>query len=191
MRALRMNPAGAGRQQGVVLIISLVVLVAMSIAAIALMRSADIATRIAGNLAFRQSGAQAADLGMEVAAKWLVDTANLSSDVTPNYYSSWNGGVKKGNFDPLTFDWSKQTAMPTDAAGNTSSYVIHRLCAEPGFPGGITMQCITKSIASKCTSKSSDGCNPMPPPSSTPYYRITVRVLGPRNTVTYTQALVY
>ena len=85
-----MNPAGAGRQQGVVLIISLVVLVAMSIAAIALMRSADIATRIAGNLAFRQSGAQAADLGMEVAARWLVDTANLSSDVTPYCYSSWN-----------------------------------------------------------------------------------------------------
>ena len=46
---------GVIKQRGVVLFIALIALVAMSLAAVALVRSVDTATIIAGNLAFKQS----------------------------------------------------------------------------------------------------------------------------------------
>jgi Tfp pilus assembly protein PilX len=46
------------RQRGAILFIALIVLVAMSLAGIALMRSVDTNVLIAGNLAFRQSASR-------------------------------------------------------------------------------------------------------------------------------------
>ena len=52
-------------QQGVVSFIALVALVVMSLAAVALIRSVDTATLIAGNLAFKQAATASADAGVE------------------------------------------------------------------------------------------------------------------------------
>ena len=46
---------GAGTQRGLVLFFALIALVAMSLAALALVRSVDTSTLISGNLAFRQA----------------------------------------------------------------------------------------------------------------------------------------
>ena len=54
-------------QRGTMLIIALIVLVAMTLAGIATMRSVDTATIMAGNLAFRQSALNAADQGIQTA----------------------------------------------------------------------------------------------------------------------------
>lgn len=48
-------------QQGVVLFVALIILVAMTLAGIALMRSVDTNVLIAGNLAFRQGATMAGD----------------------------------------------------------------------------------------------------------------------------------
>jgi Tfp pilus assembly protein PilX len=50
-----------------VLFIALIVLVAMTLAGIAIMRSVDTATLIAGNLAFKQGTVQSSDNGVEQA----------------------------------------------------------------------------------------------------------------------------
>ncbi|HEX2011423.1 MAG TPA: PilX N-terminal domain-containing pilus assembly protein, partial [Roseateles sp.] len=63
------------RQRGVVLLLSLIVLAAMSLAAIGLMRSVLISNRVAGNLAFQQSATQSADVGLETAIAWLEQKA--------------------------------------------------------------------------------------------------------------------
>jgi Tfp pilus assembly protein PilX len=55
----------AGRQRGAILFIALIVLVAMTLAGIALMRSVDTNVLIAGNLAFRQGATAAGDYGVE------------------------------------------------------------------------------------------------------------------------------
>ena len=57
------------RQRGVVLFIALLVMVALSLAGIALIRSADTATIVAGNLAFKQAAASAVDRSVEQAAR--------------------------------------------------------------------------------------------------------------------------
>jgi large-conductance mechanosensitive channel len=59
------------RERGVVLFIALLVMVALSLAGIALIRSADTATIVAGNLAFKQAAAAAVDRSIEQAVDRL------------------------------------------------------------------------------------------------------------------------
>jgi type IV pilus assembly protein PilX len=186
-------------ERGVVLILALIVLVAMIIAGVALVRSVDVTTQIAGNLAFRQAGVQATDAGVEKARQWLMAAPSLFTDIGPSYYSTWNGGVTStpAIFDPATFDWSGKSTLPIDAAGNTVAYVVHRMCESAGDPADTTKNCITAPTSASGNSQrikgggefgcTGDNCVA----SSNPYYRITVRVTGPRNTVTYTQVVIY
>ncbi|MDD2928599.1 MAG: hypothetical protein PHY50_02110 [Sideroxydans sp.] len=76
----RIGTISAVRQRGVVLFFALVALVAMSLAAVALIRSVDTSTIIAGNLAFKQSATNSGDGGLEAAFTWLatVQAANSS-----------------------------------------------------------------------------------------------------------------
>jgi len=57
-------PAG---QRGIVLVIALIVMVALSLAGIALMRSVETSTAVVGNLAFTQASALPANLAVEEA----------------------------------------------------------------------------------------------------------------------------
>jgi len=197
----RTTPRG---QRGVVLFIALIALVAMTLAAIALVRSVDISTQIGGNLAFRQSGAHTADAGIEAARRWLLTTtANLTQPSAGNgYWATFNGGVTgtPAIFDPTTFDWANNAAapLPVDSSGNQVSFVIHRMCDNTGSPGSAGTNCVS-APASGSTSNSytapsygdfmcvSTYCNA----SSNPMYRVTARSVGPRNTITYTQAVLY
>src|SRR3989304_2733091 len=63
--------SAAGSQKGMVLFIALIVLVAMTLAGLALVRSVDTANVIAGNLAFQPSTLQAGDRGVEAAVPAL------------------------------------------------------------------------------------------------------------------------
>jgi type IV pilus assembly protein PilX len=58
-------------QRGVVLFFTLIALVVMSLAAVALIRSVDTSNIIAGNLAFKQAGTSSGDAGIEAAIAWL------------------------------------------------------------------------------------------------------------------------
>src|SRR5512145_2663075 len=91
------------RARGAVLFIALIVLVAMSLAGIAIMRSVDTATLIAGNLAFKQGTIQSSDNGIEVAYQWLITNraALASTNLASGYYSARPAGALNWN-DPLT-----------------------------------------------------------------------------------------
>ena len=69
----RRPPARSMRasQQGVVLLVALVVLVALTVAGVAMMRSVDTATLVTGNLAFEEVATQAADQGIQAAMDLL------------------------------------------------------------------------------------------------------------------------
>ena len=69
----RSGSVPASRERGVVLFIALIVMVALSLAGIALIRSADTATIVAGNLAFKQAAASAVDRSVEQAVQDLFD----------------------------------------------------------------------------------------------------------------------
>ena len=187
----------AMRQRGMVLFVSLIVLVAMTMAGLAIMRSVDTGNVISGNLAFKSSILGAADLGVENARTWLTTTgANLTSDnASIGYYANW--GDAAGEFDPLGLtatphDWANSTST-TDTQGNTVRYVIHRMCSVSGVSANAS-QCVMTSgggTTNKSTFGSIDYSRTKFGEGTNVYYRITVRVDGPRRSVGYVQAMIY
>lgn len=75
------------RQQGVVLLIALIVLVAMTMAGIAMVRSVSIGNQVAGNLAFQQANLTETDAGIEAALGLIASNAipDYEADYS-NYY---------------------------------------------------------------------------------------------------------
>jgi type IV pilus assembly protein PilX len=189
--AINKRSSNPKKQQGLVLFIALVVLVAMTLAGIALLRQAGAGLGIIGNLAFKENATTAADLGIEAARAWLTEPTNLNLLINDNassgYYSNWDP-----TFNPLTFNWTNSTsaAAINDGAGNDVRYVIHRLCSNANAPLlAINQKCVTVNV------EGSDGTKVGGKASFTdnlqPYYRLTARAAGPRNTLSYVQVLMY
>jgi Tfp pilus assembly protein PilX len=194
------------RQAGVVLMVALIMLVAMTLAGLALIRSMDTTNLIAGNMAFQQAATHSADAGVEAAIAWL--EANKKTGILDGPYPGvgytanalvytaeqagpklWSS-VSASGICPLPMAGGACSALPgtPDASGNTVAFMIQRLCGGTGIQIGA--QC-----ASQPGSSSTYGNNEGPGEeqlkfSTVVYYRITVRVAGPRNTVSYVQAIV-
>jgi hypothetical protein len=75
--------------------------------------------------------------------------------------------------------------VPVDAASNKSYYVIERMCANPGLPLGNNCNLSAMSLGADAGTQHYEG---LVRPGDA-YYRVTVRVEGPRNTVAYAQAI--
>ena len=189
-------------ERGVVLFIALLVMVALSLAAIALIRSADTATIVAGNLAFKQAAAAAVDRSVEQAIQVLFDPATstpLIANTTVNsttypYFAcvqvdGGGGCLPAGNPIPevpaVLVTKTGLTPPTADAAGNTSYYVIERMCNSPG--PAVAANC-NISAAGLGADAGTEHYDALQFPSGA-YYRVTVRVEGPRNTVQYAQAM--
>lgn len=187
------------RARGAVLFIALIVLVAMTLAGIAMMRSVDTATLIAGNIAFKQGTIQSSDSGIERAYQWLLANrpALASTNTGQGYFSAradlnWN--------DPGSWANAVTVVPGPDPAGNTMSYVIHRMCncANTGYSGN----CATGE-ANQCALDIAAGAAPPPAQGDSftvgspgflqdpqVFYRITVRAQGPRGTTSIVQTMV-
>ncbi|HEY0914898.1 MAG TPA: hypothetical protein VGE22_08520 [Solimonas sp.] len=197
-RELTQPRAGrAVRQSGVVLFIALIVLVLMTLAGIALLRSTLTGNMVAGNLAFQQSATASADVGVETAIAWLQGNATggtlFTSKTTgatrysavrsdPAANQSWEA------YWPSLVSSGLVNTLAADGAGNTVAYVIQRLCTVPGVPSAGNCE-TSPAVTSADTGSKGSGAIRLT--SSTEfYYRITVRVIGPRNTVSFVQTVV-
>ncbi|MEW6562753.1 MAG: hypothetical protein AB1400_05905 [Pseudomonadota bacterium] len=192
----------AQTQRGIILFVALIALIAMTLAAIALIRSVDTSTIIAGNLAFKQSGTASADVALNNASDWL-NATSLSNPTALETNSAANGYYATSNGLNLASDatWASGTSAlatgvgitnGTDTSGNAIRYVIQRMCQSTG--AATTTGCLfgaatanSGSQAVKDATEAGGGATA----SASPIYRVTVRVTGPRNTVSYVQAFVY
>lgn len=194
------SPVGAA-QRGAVLIVTLILLVAMTIGAVGLIRSVDTGNLIAGNLAFQQSATNSADVAVEAAVSWLQSNSSLlNNDSTTNDPTTSNGYFATVvNQNPSSTQkweafWNASLAgaakkLAVNSAGNTVFYVIHRQCAYalPPSQGG---NCSASLAVTSATGNTEEAGQVQLNGSSGVYYRITVRVDGPRNTASYVQAVV-
>lgn len=188
-------PSPQADQRGVVLLIALIILVALTLSAVALVRSMDTTNLIAGNMSFNQSAILAGERSTELAmANWLqpnIATTALHSDSAANGYRAARAdpapGVSWDTFWTATLAAQAVIGTTPDAAGNTVSYVIHRLCETPNMPPK-NANCAKPPTSNTGGSQSAGG--PAPLPVSQVYYRITTRIAGPRNTVAYIQTIV-
>lgn len=209
------RPHNGHGQRGIVLIMALIVLVAMTLAGIALVRSVFTSNVIAGNLAFQQSATHSADAGVEAAIAWLEDNDGLTTSATATACSPATlpvlachqtaRGYRASRQDPDPSSqqswgdfWAQHldtiaTTLTTDGAGNTVSYVIQRMCSAEGDARSTSIQCSTSPHFSAGTCAGGSSCDAQKDNLagvSQIYYRITVRVVGPRNTQSFTQAVV-
>jgi len=206
----RREPA---EERGVVLFIALLVMVALSLAGIALIRSADTATIVAGNLAFKQSAASAADRSIEQAISALFDPVTAPAVPNPsivdktadmpgqNYYACVQGTAGGGCAAPgstipeipaVLTTMSKFGAaglnanlVPIDDGGNKTYYVIERMCAAAGPALGTNCNLSSGAFGADAGTQHYEG---LVRPGDA-FYRVTVRVEGPRSTVVYAQAI--
>jgi len=188
-----------GRQRGVVLFVALIVLIVMTLAGLGLMRQLGVGTSIAGNIAFKESATAVADRGVEVALQWLsLPATNPSLTSVPDgYYSSWAAG-----FDPNVFPWgpgfSTTIVPPLPAApdfaqtGSQTEMVIQRLCLFADMSSlDPAQRCSDSLIPNPLRSHGGGGYGSvLPATTPAPFYRVTTRVRGPRNTVSVTQTLI-
>jgi Tfp pilus assembly protein PilX len=192
------------RERGVVLFIALLVMVALSLAGVALLRSADTATTVAGNLAFKQAAAAAVDRSVEQAVQVLFDPqpdhtigspviADKTVDnIDQNYFSRVR--LKAGSIPEIPDELHSPTALtdaglkpdlvPIDAGGNKTYYVIERMCANPGAAFGNNCNLSAAALGADAGTQHYDPLSR----EGDAFYRVTVRVDGPRNTVVYAQA---
>lgn len=200
MLTTRLKSRGTGRvrQKGVVLMVALIVLVAMTLAGIALMRSVDTTTIIAGNLAFQQTATHSGDVGTETAVVWLEANNNptLWGDIpAQGYVSRRQDPAAAQSWDSF---WSavlvpagQVVTLGLDAVtGNTVSYTIQRLCNALGDPTSPAVDCAVPQTVGTAAGGSKGAGVVALLYNSAIYYRITTRVAGPRNTVSYVQTIV-
>lgn len=204
------------RASGAGLVVALVMLIVMSMSALALVRAVSTGILVAGNFAFRQAAVMAAEAGSEAAIVWLTARAALpdlySDQPDQGYYASLPDGLDISGSAPtgakVAVDWDKDTcnsrsdvtcvsASPEttkDDAGQVIQYIMHRLCRSPGSPQDSANSCLLYRESSQVSPKKgqfSYGASSRFKVDSAVYYRITTRVRGPRNTVVFVQTLVH
>lgn len=201
-------------QRGVVLFVALIGMVVLALAAAALIRSADTAAVIAGNLAFKDAATHAADTGVERAFDALPALAAADVDVTGQYFRLMQpvdaSGVPAGvDWQGSVPCWDTTGAMiPVDCNDGSAyrvQYVIERLCNTPPIPSepvtSLTDKCVagqpfsvSGNVGNDRDSHTPSGNYGVPPVTGTLpptiHYRVTVRVRGPRNTASLVQTTI-
>jgi len=192
-RVAHMRSGARYRQRGVVLYVALIVLIVMALVGIAMMRGSGSGISIAGNLAMKQNATNVADIGTEAGRAWVMaqNAGGLSTDQLPGYYSSWGAGT---DADPTRLDWSQSIQVTADdGTGNQVNYIVQRLCELPNVPSNAPNQhCADVNATGDASGQSHGGVGypgPGPSISTQPYFRISSRVIGPKNTVSYIQVV--
>ena len=96
----------------------------------------------------------------------------------------------------VNFDWTTAATLPADATGNTVQYVIQRMCRTSGVSAS-TADCLYSGATLDNNGQNiplpQDVCNGpgCPAAGQTPEIRVTSKITGPKNTVSYVQAIIY
>ena len=195
--ALAARPA---RERGIVVFVALIAMVLLSLAAVALMRSVHTNTLVVGNLAFRQAAVSLSTAAVEKAVYDLFPPtrtiADTNHDLARNYYATHQAGEDANGIPAVLRGQNPPACQPpwqvmTDAAtGNTVCYVIERMCRDglkalPEPAGADWCEMIPPKQAYAREAQQKKGI-PLP---KIPYYRMTVRVDGPGNSVSFSQAM--
>lgn len=192
---------GIAKQTGLILFIALIALVVMSLAAAALVRSVDSGVLVAGNLAFKQSAIMSAETGVASAYKYITDTGEVALQTTPTTANGYYASMDDTRVAPSSSAWATALAVVKDTAdlsGNSTRLILERMCRADGVIG--QDNCLvgtgdeaanSKGGKSEGGGKGGGGFGASKGSSDAVVYRATVRVAGPKNTVSYLQAFIY
>lgn len=209
------------RSHGVSLLFALLSLVALTLAAVALVRSVDTGALALGNLGLKQEATAVSDEAANRAIQWLNDNRGaLDNDVSNSgYYASAHEDLdvtgqqipNDGTMRALVI-WDMQDCAyaadiikkncalrPSDEFelnGNKIRYIILRLCdiaGDPKVAGNSCSQPLAAGTGKASTKGSGDysRTDRLVDDTGGVYYRIVVRVVGARETTSYIETIVH
>ena len=199
-------------QRGVVLFITLVVLVALALGALAMFRGSLGASMVATNVVYRQAALNLADNGVQLATAAIAAKAaagQINADDSVNgYFSAIPANEPASYSDAAIWSCGADAVCPTAAQvcnsntacineltkgqGLTVFYKVHRMCTVLNAAYNAANNRCALTVKTGLTSPGGSLAigatgftgNPML------YFRITTRVDGPRNTRMVTQTVV-
>jgi Tfp pilus assembly protein PilX len=220
-QASMIHRARRSAQRGMSLVFSLITLVALSLAAVALIRSVDTGSTILGNLSFKQDTLLAADDASSQAIQWLSDnvgSATLQGDVAAQGYSASliakldPTGTRTSDTTRVVVDWdNNDCASYTSGSyarcfkpraselvltnGIKARWVILRVCNSAGDatqPGIFCAKPVTAALVDTSEQGDLNYSNPgLQQAVLAQYFRVIVRAQGGRNTTSTTETLVH
>ena len=185
-----LNLRNRANQTGFVMIVTLMALVIMLLASVALIRSTDANLQIAGNMAFKRDLINQAERTIpDIQSRFKTASAlggelSRESNNAANNYSatilhSNDSGIPQALID--LSDTNANNIKPLDGSGVLIRYVIDRMCLSTGPADD---KYCTLAVSNSAIS----GSDPKAPGGQRyPVYRITIRATGPRNTEAYMQ----
>jgi len=184
------------RQRGVVLIFSLIVLLILTIGAVALMRSMNNSLFSAGNMAFRRDLVNQGEQALSTVVAQFKTGALVGATTASNTAYNYSATILPTNADGVPTALLNNTTFLTygvvanDITGGTSDvkirYVVDRLCA--AGTGTSSSALCAQSTAKPTGGTGGNGGVPVALPSST-VYRLSVRVTQlNRNTQVFLQS---
>lgn len=214
------EPSARRHHRGVSLLFALLTLAAMSLAAVALVRSVDTASLVAGNLGFKQASVAATGQAAESALARLIvlrdsgslNVANVPEAYYPSAFANLDVRDRSSQASRSVVDWNDDNcATPYTTAfaaclesrevdvgfsGNRARYVITRLCDAAGAasPTNPCAKPVNTAFSQGASTGGLSYAKPCPDCKTVdpgPYYRIVVRTVGARNTVSYTETIVH
>jgi Tfp pilus assembly protein PilX len=199
-------------QRGVVLFITLVVLVALALGALAMFRASLGSSMVATNVVYRQAALSLADNGVQLATAAIAAKAaagQINNDDGVNGYFSaipvteptsyadsgiWSCGVDA--VCPTAAQVCSSNAAcindVTKGQGLTVFYKVHRMCTQPNAAYNAANNNCALTVKTGGTSPGGSLAVGATQFTGNPiiYFRITTRVDGPRNTRMVTQTVV-
>jgi type IV pilus assembly protein PilX len=168
----------------------LVVLVLLSVmlpGGLGLARMTEVGSLIAGNISFKERAVQSAEIAYSAAFTRVLELADENADTGSWYYATMRPQDADGT--PTGIDWS---ATPEINVGAFNvRYVIERLCQSPPIVD-VRRQCLVRMQDPGVTPQvqsQRDDASPLDAAAGR-QFRITIRVTGPKDTVTFVQGMV-
>ena len=169
-------------QQGVTILIVLILMSVMLLGGLALARMTEVGTLASGNAASREASLQASEVGLNTAfaqARALVD----EDTAIGVWYSPTPRAV-----DPVTgipaVDFDTAPSITVDRF--TAHYIVERMCVTALVTDALR-ECLVRMVDPGIGSVDLSKEKPEPPNSR--QFRVTVRVTEPRGTQTWVQSL--
>ncbi|MCL2872663.1 MAG: hypothetical protein FWF41_06785 [Betaproteobacteria bacterium] len=184
-------------EQGLVLIVTLLIMVAMLLVSTALMRSTNTSVQVVNNLSFRQAAEMSSNMAVELALQAVVSGSMATPSACPPgstgsglYASKLSNDSQEGIPDVLLGNFPLSTDVCTVSVSDmTVSFIVEAMCESPatncllnsgtGLPGGGSYNDGDSGLAA------GGAVSP-----SVPVYRVSMRVDGAKNTTIYAQAFI-
>jgi type IV pilus assembly protein PilX len=190
-------PSRRASQRGIVLIFALITLVIMMIGAVAISRSLSSSQFTLGNIGFKRDLTNQGERALQMAMDAVRGSGALASEATRN------ASLPSANYSA--------TMLPTNAQGIPLALLDSTAFAAVGVSSndidvgdgtGIKIRYVIDRMALAAGACSSANCTmanepvyggpklnpPPPPPPEQPVFRLTLRVDGPRKTVSFFQS---